>query len=236
MIRRNIRHFLVLFATFVFGLLCVSTYQQERLCQKPLQSVPIVETGFDVSARAPDAASHRQPPIEQKTYCSDLRIMPIWKTLLADKASREVLEYSTDVTDCKDILEIKYVDLNGDRKNEVLVRAVSIPSCGAVGNCDFWILEKRNGRYRIILHDNDYWDITEMGKQVLRKRTNGYRDVLLKGHFSAAETSFVTYRYNGKRYVQSRCRYQVPDHSRSDANQTRWHFISCSKFARRLDN
>jgi hypothetical protein len=236
MIRRYIRHFLVFFATFGFGLLCVSNDQPKRVCHRPLQIEPIVETGYDFSARVPDDASNRHAPIERKTYCTDRRIMPIWNTLLGDKASREVLEYSTDVTDCKDILEIKYFDLNGDRKYEVLVRAVSIPSCGAVGNCDFWILEKRNGRFRIILHDNDYWDITEMGKQVLRERTNEYRDILLKGHFSAAETSFVTYRYNGKRYVQARCRYQVPDHSRSDANQTKWHFIPCIEFARRLDN
>ncbi len=227
-------------AALGIGIFVASEGRQSLKNAKPTHVVPNVPDHFELFS-APKAASPPQidetaPWLEKKTHCRDPKILPFWNALLRDKASREVIEYSTDVIDCKDILEIKHIDLNGDGQSEVLIRAVTIPSCGAVGNCDFWILEKVNGRYRILLHGDDYWDASQMGEQVLRKRTKGYRDILLKGHFSASDTSYSTYKYNGKRYVEKGCRYKVPDYLNSDDKRTKWKFVSCEEYYRSLDS
>lgn len=235
---RYVSFLLVFCTTFAIGLICAPA--NHSLLEKSIQPGPNPAAEarhdfFEIAApERPKPTVRYAPP--KKTFCSDSEILPIWNALFRDKESREVLEYSTDVQDCREILEIKYIDLNGDRRKEVLVRAVTIPSCGAVGNCDFWVLEKRTGRHRILLHGDDYWDASRMGEQVLRNRTKGYRDILLKGHFSASDTSYSTYRFNGNRYIESRCRYHIPDHENSTADETKWHFVTCNEYARRLAN
>lgn len=235
---RSTSYVIVFLFAFVLGLLFAPTVSPSLNEQPDAPAPYLVNVHHDFFGSA--TQNNATKPVktaqtkELTTFCNDRKILPIWKALFRDGASREVLEYSNNARDCRDILEIYHVDLNGDRRSEVLVRAVTLPSCGAVGNCDFWVLEKRSGRYRIILHGDDYWDITEMGKQMLHQKTNGYRDILLKGHFSAAETRYVTYRFNGKRYVVSRCRYQVHDHANSTAKKPKWHFVSCKQFESRV--
>jgi hypothetical protein len=173
------------------------------------------------------------PPESRKTFCSDPKIRPIWNAIRRDSESREILEYTTESPDCKDMFEITYVDLDRDGKKEILVRSRNAQFCGAVGNCAFWILEKSRNGLRILLHGTDYSDVTKMGSQILRTRTNGYSDILLKGHFSASDTSYSTYKFNGKKYVETKCLYETPKVHNGD--KTIWEFVTCKEFYRRLD-
>ena len=133
----------------------------------------------------------------------------------------------------RDAFEISYFDLNRDGKKEILARGIGIPFCGAVGNCDMFVLQKIRKGLRVLLHADDYTDATEMGEQVSRRRTNGYLDITTKGHFSASETSHTTYKFNGIKYVEISCKYEIATYDRE--NNLAWEFISCKEFYRRLD-
>lgn len=181
-----------------------------------------------------------EPGEARKTFCSDPEIRPIWRLIRRDPEVREALEYvwnPFDNPDCKAMFELKYVDLDRDGRAEILVRG-GVALCGAVGNCDFWVIKRERKSLRLLLHAGDYIDATDMGKQVLKARTNGYADLLLKGHFSASETRYSTYKFNGRRYVESKCRYHVPnyDDPQYDNENPTWHLISCREFSRNLNN
>jgi hypothetical protein len=171
--------------------------------------------------------------VTKKTYCRDPKILPIWNAIRRNKEWREILAYTTESPDCADMFELKHVDLNHDGKMEDLVRGRTIEMCGGVGNCQFWVFEKRGKDYQILLNASDYIDRSIMGQQIRRAQTNGYSDLLLKGHFSAAETSFTDYKFNGRKYVESGCLYEVPDYRGGD-QPAKWHFISCKEFYRDL--
>jgi hypothetical protein len=75
---------------------------------------------------------------------------------------------------------IKYVDLNGDGKTEVVAQAGGEGSgCSPTGNCPFWILHRRAQSYEILL-DGEAQTFT-----IQRTRTKGYLDIVLSSHGSA---------------------------------------------------
>lgn len=175
------------------------------------------------------------PSEVRKTFCTDPAIRPIWKLIRRNKDVREALDHvwsRYDDPDCRSMFELKYVDLDRDGRAEILVRGGRVALCGAVGNCDFWVIKQERKGLRLLLHGNDYIDATDMGKQVLKTRTNGYADLLLKGHSSVSETSYSTYKYDGRRYVERRCRYELPNYEDPNYNSEKptWHFISCREF------
>jgi len=195
----------------------------------------------DASTPPANIYSKIVPGEARKTFCSNPTIRPIWKLIRRDPEVREALEYvwsTWDYSDCKDMFELKYVDLDRDGRAEILVRGGGTQLCGGVGNCDFWVIKRERKGLRLLLHADDYVDVTDMGKQVLKVRTNGYADLLLKGHFSASETSYSTYKYNGRRYVETKCRYHVPNYNdpHYDNEKPTWHFISCREFNREMKN
>lgn len=198
----------------------------------PLPFRPIV-----VQSEAYDFFSSPQMPAEpiselvaKKTYCHDPKLVGIWNTIRREKEVRELLDYTTESPDCKDMFEVKYVDLNLDRRPEILVRARTIQFCGAVGNCDLWVLDTTGKQYRVLLHADDYVDRSDMGEQVRPTKTHGYSDLLLKGHFSAGNTSFSTYKFDGKKYRESRCLYET--YKYDEDNKPKWYFVKCSEFYR----
>lgn len=163
--------------------------------------------------------------------CYDPTILPIWPELKRDEEFKDRMDQRTGVMNCSDMLEVKKVDLSFDGKAEFLVGGKGPYLCGAVGNCGFWIFEETKSRPRILLSASDYVDISELGDQVLRTRTNGYSDILLKGHFSAAETGYYTYKFDGQKYVESRCMYEAPKLHRGGEGS--WELITCQEFVRR---
>ena len=209
--------------------------------QSPKQPLKFKETGpyilRSVDVQTPSEMEPITTPlsdtIPQMKVCNDPEIKPIWNAIRRKKEVRDALDAANSPADCREAFEILYLDLNRDGRKEILARAIGIPFCGAVGNCDSFVLQRTKKGLRLLLHADDYVDATEMGKQVVSKRSNGYLDIVTLGHFSASETSYTTYKYNGKKYVEASCRYEVPKYDKN--GNLDWEMISCKEFYRRLD-
>jgi hypothetical protein len=206
--------------------------------KNPPDSVAVREAGpsggTNVSALVPTKiSSPTSESIPRQKICNDPEIKPIWKAIRRDREVREALDDEISPSDCREAFEIGYFDINGDGKKEIFARAIGIPFCGAVGNCDLFILQKTKKGLRLLLHAGDYVDRAAMGDQLLKSRTNGYLDIITLGHFSASETSHTTYKFNGRKYVEANCMYEVPKYDRD--NKLMWEFISCKEFYRRLE-
>jgi len=94
---------------------------------------------------------------------------------------------------------IKFVDLNGDGVAEVIAQPIGSDLCGAVGNCRFWVFQRADSGYRLIL--------TGMAQTftVQRSRTNGYSDLVLALHDSATEQELLVYRFGAGQYRRTTC-------------------------------
>ena len=174
-----------------------------------------------------------EEPQGQELSCYDLHLLPVWNALKNDDEFSERVGHSNDSANCSDMLEVERVDLNRDGRKELLVRGKNFHLCGATGNCGFWVFEEGRTRPRMLLSASDYVDVAELGQQVLRSQTHGYADLLLKGHFSAAETGHYTYKFDGQKYIQTKCMYEVPKYDRS--NEVSWEMITCEEFDRRIE-
>lgn len=172
-------------------------------------------------------------PVEEEPkeiICEHRILEPIWKILMKGKDFRESVSYAPP-TYCEEVLDVTLIDVNGDGLPEIFLWAKTAHFCGAVGNCAFWIFQKRGSKYWMLLEASDYIDRSVMGEQLLRTKSQGYYDILLKGHLSGAETSFSYYKFNGRRYVETRCMYEVPKYDRQD--HLSWEMITCEEFDRR---
>lgn len=161
-------------------------------------------------------------------FCRDKRILPVWKLLSKDEYFRERKPFRT--LNCADMFEILYFDLNEDGKNEILLRGKGPDLCGAVGNCGFWIFEKKERKYRKILSDADFVDITEMGNQIRREKTNGYHTIMTKSHWNASDTRHSTFTFNGHKYIESSC--LVDSYIRGTSPNAKWKFITCREHSK----
>ncbi|MCW5960732.1 MAG: hypothetical protein KIS76_11270 [Pyrinomonadaceae bacterium] len=175
--------------------------------QEPKTTVPTERQESQTDGVNVNISADRKPPFseaapndirEKKPYCSDEKIRKIWNVLIRD---REFQEWKTDLIDnlnCEDIVDIKDVDLNGDGQLEILVRGKRL--CSPVGNCAFWIYQRKGKSYRKLLYSTDFSDITELGSQVRKAKINGYRNILMRGHHTASDTTYRYYNYIGGRY------------------------------------
>jgi hypothetical protein len=238
---RFLFHLLIFFLALGIGLMFgLFTFDQNRDSASPTLREPRQPSKhYDFFADAPTPernVSPAVPPIrpERKPLtCTNKNILPVWKYLAKDERIYET-EFDNENTDCTQIVEVHYVDLNKDRQAEILVRGKTTRLCGGVGNCAFWIFQKTRHGYRELLAATDYVDRSEIGEQLLNTRTKGYSDLLLKGHFTAAETGFYFYKFDGSRYRQAKCRYEV--HEYDSNNNLRWKFITCEQFSKRVDD
>jgi hypothetical protein len=200
--------FFVGLVTFFIG--CFSSFHPAA---GPELDIAHLETGippvenYDYRAYYDFFAPLNSPQAKSKNYekkvpfCDDKKILSVWKLLVKDSEFRERTGYSDDSANCTNMLEIRLLDLNGDGQKEIMIRGAN---CGGVGNCGFWIFQKQGATYKKLLSSSDYIDATKMGGQVKKSRTKGYHDILLKGHMNASDTTYTTYKFNGRRYSQAR--------------------------------
>lgn len=168
-----------------------------------------------------------------KPTCNDPKIKPLWIALHKDREFRERIDGMFEQHDCKEMFEIYRADLNRDGRKEILIRGTITEFCGDVGNCLFWILEKHRSGYRLLIAGSDYVDRSNMGQQILKTTSHRYSDILIKGHFSASETGFYYFKFDGRRYRESKCLYELPVRYKGD--DPVWGFITCKEFNRRID-
>jgi hypothetical protein len=102
---------------------------------------------------------------------------------------------------------LKLIDLNGDGKVEVIAQALDVKvGCGATGNCAFWVFEKNENQYRLLLDTRGPDGIGGIELFTLEpRRTNGFNDLVLAAHDSASEKTLYAYRYKNDRYQLSKC-------------------------------
>lgn len=164
---------------------------------------------FDLSNSSFSAQTNLVTNIENKPKlsCTDIELLPVWNELKKDRQfrSRKADFYTT--ADCADMLEVQKIDLNDDRQNEIVVWGNNGNLCGGTGNCDVWIYEKINGKYKQILQSYAFHELKEKWFEVKQVKSNGHRNLLLKGHHTASETIENYYEYNGSRYKQKKCLY-----------------------------
>lgn len=139
-----------------------------------------------------------------KPFCNDKNILPVWKELVKSKSFQDWEPNSYQSLDCKDMLELRKIDLNQDGQKEIILRGNNSNLCSVVGNCGFWIYEKKKGKYKNILYETDYIDATDLPHQILKTKTNRYYDILLKGHLIAPDTDYFFYKFDGKNYKLSK--------------------------------
>lgn len=175
----------------------------------------------------------RESKESRKPFCQDERILPVWNLITEDEFFLEQSGGTFESPNCSDMFEVLNTDLNKDKTKEVILRAKSFDLCGAVGNCGFWIFEKKGKSYQKILSATDYADVTKMGNQIIGSRTNGYYDVLLKAHLNASDTRYSTYKFNGRNYVESKC--LINCYIRGTNKNPKWEFIGCLEY-QKLNN
>lgn len=104
-------------------------------------------------------------------------------------------------------LRVLTVDLNKDGVPEVIVQPSEPGSwCGATGNCTFWIFQKTDGRFKLILDSG--WGNGSVAVEtfnILPGKTFGYSDLVLGTHDSASEKSLFVYRFDGRKYQPREC-------------------------------
>lgn len=94
---------------------------------------------------------------------------------------------------------IRLVDLNGDGVPEVIAQSMGAETCGAVGNCEFWVFKKTAAGYVSIL------DARSQRYSVDETQSNGYLDLTLALHDSATRQQLYLYRLQRGAYRQMGC-------------------------------
>lgn len=92
---------------------------------------------------------------------------------------------------------ITLLDLNGDGVAEVI--AQGMVSCGATGNCPFWVLKKSRSGYEVILEgEAQTFTVQQSG-------TNGFGDIVLSTHGSYSSGGLTNYQYRAGTYRDVGC-------------------------------
>ena len=190
----------------------------------------------EVNTPAERPIEHSDPiaPAKRELFCYDPYILPVWQEVKVDPAFNERLRVATGAVSCSEIVEIKKLDLNRDGTEEYLVRGKGEILCGGIGNCNYWIFEKKNGKIRKLLTAVHEADQYELGvDEVQKSRTRNYSDILLAARDAQNVLRFFTYRFDGNEYVQSRCMAEVPKLLRDGAGS--WELMTCEEHDRRRD-
>jgi len=95
---------------------------------------------------------------------------------------------------------IKYVDLNGDGRSEVIAQAGGENfGCSPTGNCPLWILRWHDGKYGALLNSEAQTFTIQTNK------SEHFMDVVLTRHSSAFESEVKVYKFDGEFYRENGC-------------------------------
>ena len=117
------------------------------------------------------------------------------RPMMADLEIKSETELKKKVLDTR----ITLIDLNSDGTPEVIAQGMGVVSCGATGNCPFWVLRKSKVGYQVLL---------EGGAQtftIAGSSTNGFRDIVLSTHGSSSSGGLIIYQYQEGVYKAVGC-------------------------------
>lgn len=103
---------------------------------------------------------------------------------------------------CKDIYELKKVDLNKDGRKEILIEGSTFGLCNMRGNCEFWVFEKVGKKYKQILYHE--WTFSY---KISHRFTNGYANIEVYANSSNGNPSHYLHihKFNHKSYKLKKC-------------------------------
>jgi len=113
------------------------------------------------------------------------------KALLADGFIEK--DCYNSIVDKASIINVKTVDLDGDKKPEYIVEGNPPCAFGASRNM-YWVYKKTDQGYHVLL-DAGAAD----GIQALKNSTNGYRDLII-----LPRSDSVIYKYDGNSYKRAK--------------------------------
>ena len=126
---------------------------------------------------------------------------------IRNKLFQQLLDDYAELRDClkteeggigaaREGMSAEEVDLNGDGIPEFEVELTGTCSCGA-HNCSIWLYRRAGQGFESIL------DGSGLGLEVLKTSNNGYADLRINAHDSAATESRTRYKFDGKQYRES---------------------------------
>lgn len=163
-------------------------------------------SGFATATRGKNEPVY-EPKLHKPT-CTDKKILPVWKVLKEDDEFKEFSKDFFQKADCSKMFDVQRVDLNGDGKNEYIFWGNNGNLCGATGDCKLWIYERKNGNYRKLLRAYAHNDRVEKWFELSKRKSKGYRNLVLKGSYSGYETTVYFYEFNGKIYKENKCLFE----------------------------
>jgi hypothetical protein len=159
-------------------------------------------------------------PLERTALIQAIQnvLAPAMRTEFSDEGEKLIQKEQQRRIDAQVMkTRIYLVDLNHDGVPEVIAQPSDYTTglCGATGNCSFWIFSKSGDHY-VLLFDSGEGNGFEMFT-IESTSTNGYLDLVLAAHDSAAEKFLARYRYSHGTYQLAGC---------YDANWMNYHDFS----------
>ena len=123
----------------------------------------------------------------------------LFKQVLADDAElRECLkEQEGGAAAAQENMSVEELDLNRDGVKEYEVQLAGMCSCGAQ-NCTIYLYRANGQGFESILDS-----AAGLGIELRRTVTNGYTDIQINAHDSAATESRTVYKFDGKQYREA---------------------------------
>jgi hypothetical protein len=98
----------------------------------------------------------------------------------------------------RNVLEAHQILLSSNLLGGLAIQGRGGCFCSPTGNCEFWIYQLKNGKYRAVLRKGS---VQTFG--FLKSRTHGYPDLVTWSHGSATQTGARLFRFDGNRYAAS---------------------------------
>lgn len=104
--------------------------------------------------------------------------------------------------DCADAKALKasWVDLNGDRIPEIIVRMENQCSCGAGANCTNWVYQKTEAGYILLLEGESAAKLYPGASS-----SHGFKDLVSEHKMGISEIAVTIYKWDGENYKPSSC-------------------------------
>ncbi len=136
---------------------------------------------------------------QQKEAAPDVRAK-LFKQLLAEFPDlRTCIEQEADgIAAAEKNMNVEELDLNRDGAPEYEVELAGPCACGAQ-NCSIYLYRRTPQGYETILDD-----ASGLGVELLKTANNGYVDLLINAHDTAATEARTTYKFDGKRYREAK--------------------------------
>jgi hypothetical protein len=222
--------FYILICLFTFGISSLITFQfyfQDKINET---SEEIEEVSINLQEKI-DTNSIKESEQIINPVCTDKVVLSLWNELKTDKKYEKRKEVFEDESNCLEkMFEVEAFDLNGDGKNEFLVRGDDIGFCGATGNCDFWIYRKISKKYQRILTGYSYLDGRDILSQIKKSKTNKFKDILLEVRIQRNAHAYRLYKFDGKIYKEKSCNINQWNELNPEEKTK---IISCRKFERK---